>query len=71
MGKDIDTITSLRILDAVTKVGLIADAINKLLIEKGIYTEKELSNLYEKLEKEDEDAKALKQAMEFLKYLSR
>lgn len=70
MGKDIDTLTSLRILDTVTKVGLIVDAMNKLLIEKGIYTEEELSNLYEKLEKEDEDAQALKQAMAFLKYLS-
>lgn len=70
MGKDIDTVTSLKTLEAVTKMGLIVDSMNKLLIEKGIYTEEELSNLYEKLENEDEDVQAIKQAMEFLKFFS-
>lgn len=70
MGKDIDTVTSLKTLEAVTKMGLIVDSMNKLLIEKGIYTEEELSNLYEKLENEDEDVQAIKQAMAFLKFFS-
>lgn len=70
MSREIDIETDLKILEAVTKMGLIVDSMNKLLIEKGIYTEEELSNLYEKLEKEDEDAQALKQAMTFLKFFS-
>ena len=45
-------------------------AINKLLIEKGIYTEKEFCDFCDKAEKEDEEMKLIKQAIALVKCLS-
>lgn len=70
MSREIDIEIVLEMLDALTKIRLMLDSMNKLLIEKGIYTDEELNNICEKLEKESEDAQALKQAMAFLKFFS-
>lgn len=70
MGKDINTETTLRMLDSVIKIGLLVDSMNKLLIEKGVYTEKDLENYCDKLEKENEDVQILKQVLALLEYLS-
>lgn len=67
---NIDIETNLKMLDALTKIRLMLDSMNKLLIEKGIYTDEELNNICEKLEKEDRDVQAVKQAMAFLKFFS-
>lgn len=70
MSRQIDIETALKMLDALTKISLMLDSMNKLLIERGIYTDEELNNICEKLEKEDEDIQAVKQAMAFLKFFS-
>lgn len=68
MSREIDIETALKILDTLTKIRLMLDSMNKLLIEKGIYTDEELNNICEKLDKEDEDIQAVKWAMAFLKF---
>lgn len=69
MNKDINFITSMRALESTAEMLLILMSINKLLIEKGVYTEKEFKECHDKLEKEDEELNMIKQAMAFLKYL--
>lgn len=69
MNKDINFITSMKALESTTEMLLILMSINKLLIEKGVYTEKEFDECHDKLEKEDEELNMIKQAMAFLKYL--
>lgn len=69
MNKDINFITSMKALELTTEMLLILMSINKLLIEKGVYTEKEFEECHDKLEKEDEELNMIKQAMAFLKYL--
>mgnify|MGYP006864482922 CR=1 FL=1 len=69
MNKDINFITSMKALESTTEMLLILMSINKLLIEKGVYTEKEFKECHDKLEKEDEELNMIKQAMAFLKYL--
>lgn len=69
MNKDINFITSMKALESTTEMLLILMSINKLLIEKGVYTENEFEECHDKLEKEDEELNMIKQAMAFLKYL--
>ena len=69
MNKDINFITSMKALESTTEMLLILMSINKLLIEKGVYTEKEFEECHDKLEKEDEELNMIKQAMAFFFYL--
>lgn len=70
MDKNTDVKITIKMTEIITQLGIYLIAINKLLIEKGIYTEKEFCDFCDKAEKEDEEIKLIKQAIALVKCLS-
>lgn len=70
MDKNTDVKITIKMTEIITQLGIYLIAINKLLIEKGIYTEKEFCDFCDKAEKEDEEMKLIKQAIALMKCLS-
>lgn len=70
MDKNTDIKITIKMFEIITQLGIYLIAINKLLIEKGIYTEKEFCDFCDKAEKEDEEMKLIKQAIALVKCLS-
>lgn len=70
MDKNTDVKITIKMTEIITQLGIYLIAINKLLIEKGIYTEKEFCDFCDKAEKEDEEMKLIKQAIALVKCLS-
>lgn len=64
---NIDIKTNIKMLETMAQTGIFMQALNDLLVDKGIYTNKEFKSYCEKIEEESEELKQLRQVIAFLK----
>ena len=66
MDKNIDVANNIKMLEVMAQLAIYLKAINKLLIEKGICTEKEFDDFCDKEEK-DESMRMVKATLELMR----
>ena len=64
---NIDIKTTIKMLETMAQTGIYMQTLNELLVDKGIYTDKEFDSYWKKIEEESEELTQLRQVIAFLK----